>query len=75
MRSRVYATCQRRSVRISVRNAQLMKAPYMLVVGDQEMADETVSLRRRDGERRNGMPAGEFIAHVQARIASRSGEL
>jgi len=58
-----------------IRNAQLMKAPYMLVVGDQEMADETVSLRRRDGERRNGMPAGEFIAHVQARIASRSGEL
>lgn len=58
-----------------IRNAQLMKAPYMLVVGDQEMADETVSLRRRDGERRNGMPAGEFIAHAQARIASRSGEL
>ena len=53
-----------------IRNAQLMKAPYMLVAGD-EIANETVSLRRRDGERRNGfMPAGEFIAHVQSRIAA-----
>ncbi len=33
-----------------IRNAQLMKAPYMLVAGDQEIANETVSLRRRDGE-------------------------
>ena len=58
-----------------IRNAQLMKAPYMLVAGDQEIANETVSLRRRDGERRNDMPAGEFIAHVQSRIAARSSEL
>jgi len=58
-----------------IRNAQLMKAPYMLVVGDQEIANETVSLRRRDGERRNDMPAGEFIAHVQSCIATRSSEL
>ena len=47
----------------------------MLVAGDQEIANETVSLRRRDGERRNDMPAGEFIAHVQSRIAARSSEL
>ncbi len=58
-----------------IRNAQLMKAPYMLVAGDQEIANETVSLRRRDGERRNDMPVGEFIAHVQSRIAARSSEL
>jgi len=58
-----------------IRAAQLMKAPYMLVVGDQEIANETVSLRRRDGERRNDMPAEEFIAHVQSRIAARSSEL
>ena len=58
-----------------IRAAQLMKAPYMLVVGDQEVENENVSLRRRDGERQNGIPAGEFIAHVQGRIATRSSEL
>ncbi len=58
-----------------IRDAQLMKIPYMLVVGDQEVADETVALRRRDGKRQNAMPVAEFIALVTDRIATRSAEL
>ncbi len=55
-----------------IRNAQLMKTPYMLVVGDQEVADNTVSLRKRDGSRVNGMAAAEFMAMVKQKIESRS---
>ncbi len=58
-----------------IRQAQLLQIPYMLVVGDQEVANGTVSLRKRDGSRQNDLPVGEFIAMVQERIASRSGEL
>ncbi len=58
-----------------VRKAQLMKVPYMLVVGDREMAEETVSLRKRDGSQQNNLPAADFISMVQAKIATRSGEL
>jgi threonyl-tRNA synthetase len=58
-----------------VRNAQLMKVPYMLVVGDREVAEDTVSLRRRDGSRQNDMPVAEFVALVEHRIRTRSGEL
>ncbi len=58
-----------------IRAAQLMKIPYMLVLGDQEMESETVSLRRRDGSRQNGLPVGEFKANVLERIKSRSLEL
>jgi threonyl-tRNA synthetase len=58
-----------------IRQAQLMKAPYMLVVGDQEVEQGTVSLRKRDGSRHNAMPLGEFMALVQERIATRSSEL
>ncbi|HXV44734.1 MAG TPA: threonine--tRNA ligase [Anaerolineae bacterium] len=58
-----------------IRQAQLLQIPYMLVVGDQEVANGTVSLRKRDGSRQNDLPIGEFIAMVQERIASRSGEL
>jgi threonyl-tRNA synthetase len=58
-----------------IRNAQLMKVPYMLVVGDQEMQDNTVSLRKRDGSRQNNMPFAEFEALVNERIATRSSEL
>ncbi|GIK41740.1 MAG: threonine--tRNA ligase [Chloroflexota bacterium] len=58
-----------------IRQAQLLQIPYMLVVGDQEVANGTVSLRKRDGSRQNDVPVGEFIAAVQERIASRSSEL
>ncbi|MCB0184027.1 MAG: threonine--tRNA ligase, partial [Caldilineaceae bacterium] len=55
-----------------IRAAQLMKIPYMLVVGDQEMENETVALRRRDGSRQNGMPLAEFKADTLERIRTRS---
>jgi len=58
-----------------IRHAQLFKVPYMLVVGDSEMADGVVSLRKRDGSRADGMPVGEFIALAKGRIATRSREL
>ena len=58
-----------------IRAAQMMKVPYMLVVGDREVAEGTIALRKRDGSRKNGMPVDEFIALVTERIATRSPEL
>ncbi len=58
-----------------IRQAQGMKVPYMLIVGDREVAEETVSLRRRDGTRQNGMPAAEFVSLVVERFASRAKTL
>jgi threonyl-tRNA synthetase len=58
-----------------IRSAQLMKVPYMLVVGEQEAAAGTVSLRKRDGSRQDSMPLDEFAALVQDRIATRSSQL
>ena len=58
-----------------IRHAQLMKIPYMLVVGDQEVKTETASLRSREGTRQDNMSVGEFVALVQGRIATRSSEL
>lgn len=58
-----------------IRQAQLMKVPYMLVVGDNEMKDETVALRKRDGSRQDNLPVSEFEALVRERIARRAQEL
>jgi threonyl-tRNA synthetase len=58
-----------------IRQAQLFKIPYMLVVGEREMADGTVSLRKRDGTRQDGMPVEQFIRLVKDRIEKRSAEL
>ena len=58
-----------------IRQAQLMQVPYMLVVGDREVENSTVSVRKRDGARQNGLPVEEFVTAVQERIATRSNEL
>jgi threonyl-tRNA synthetase len=73
----VRAEADLRSERMNakIREAQLMKVPYMLVVGDREMAEQTVALRRRDGTQQNGLPFGEFLATVRERIAARSSDL
>ena len=58
-----------------IRDAQLMKVPYMLVVGENEMNAGTVSLRVRDGSRQDNIPLAEFIARAKDRIARRAKEL
>jgi len=44
-----------------IRNAQKEKYPYMLVIGDREMEDGQVALRRRSGENPGAMSVDEFI--------------
>lgn len=58
-----------------IRSAQMLKIPYMLVVGDQEVSSETVSLRKRDGSRQNGLPVTQFVELVVKKIATRSSDL
>ena len=45
-----------------IRNAQKQKVPYMLVLGDREMEEGQVALRRRSGESLPAMSVEEFIA-------------
>ena len=58
-----------------IRDAQLMKVPYMLVVGDAEQANHTIALRKRDGSRINDMAVGDFMEMVRQKIATRAAEL
>ena len=58
-----------------VREGQLKKIPYMLVLGDREVANQTVSLRKRDGTKENDLSFEAFAAMIRTRIATRSPEL
>jgi threonyl-tRNA synthetase len=58
-----------------IREAQLMKVPYMLVVGENEAKNNQVSLRVRDGSRADNIPLSDFIARIQEKIGSRSEAL
>jgi threonyl-tRNA synthetase len=58
-----------------IREAQLMKVPYMPVVGDREMEQGNVSLRKRDRSPQETFSVEAFIDFVQDKITSRSSEL
>jgi len=58
-----------------IRDAQLQKIPYMLVVGDKEQEAGAVAVRLRTNENRGPQPVDEFIAHVSELIGSKSKEL
>ncbi|MEW6285816.1 MAG: threonine--tRNA ligase [Chloroflexota bacterium] len=58
-----------------IRDAQMMKVPYMIVVGKNEMEAGQISLRVRDGSQQNNIPLAEFIARAKDRIARRAKEL
>jgi threonyl-tRNA synthetase len=58
-----------------VRDAQMQKIPYMLVVGDKEAAVEAVAVRLRTNENLGAQPLVGFIEHVQGIIKSKSLEL
>ena len=45
-----------------IRDAEKQKVPYMLVVGDREMEENQVDVRRRSGERLGAMPVEDFKA-------------
>ncbi|MHB8515392.1 MAG: threonine--tRNA ligase [Dehalococcoidia bacterium] len=53
-----------------IRDAQLQKIPYMLVVGDREAEAEAVAVRTRAGEDLKAMPLFQFIDRLQDEVAT-----
>ena len=49
-----------------IRDAQLLKIPYMLVIGDKEVQTSTLTARYRDGKNLAPMSPEEFLAYVKA---------
>jgi len=54
-----------------IRDAQMQKIPYMLVIGDREMESGQVNLRQRDGDVPGAMSVGEFLSLAQKAVAER----
>jgi threonyl-tRNA synthetase len=55
-----------------IREAQLQKVPYMLVIGDREVADGTVSVRSRAAGDLGARPVGEFAATAREEIGTKA---
>ncbi len=72
---RVSADISAQRMNAKIRAAQLMKVPYMLVVGEDEMKAGKVALRVRDGSQHKNLELAKFAADVKEKIARRSAEL
>ena len=54
-----------------IRDAELTKVPYMLVIGEKEVADEQVAVRRHSKGDIGRMPIADFIEKVEEEVRSR----
>jgi len=61
-RFRVHVDTRTDRMNAKIRDAQKEKIPYMLIVGDKEMENQQVSLRKRSGEDLGAMPVADFIS-------------
>jgi len=55
-----------------IRRATLMKIPYILVIGEQEQAADSVNVRTRDGKRLGTRPVSQFIEYCTGQVAART---
>jgi threonyl-tRNA synthetase len=69
---RVQVDARAERMNLKIREAQLQKVPYMLVVGDKEVAAAQVAVRLRTGEDLGKQSVAEFKAMAGAAIAARS---
>ena len=56
---------------MKIRDAQLAKIPYMLIVGDKEVENNTVSVRLRNGEDLGSLKFCDFMERVESLVKSR----
>ena len=62
---RVETDCRNEKIGYKIREAQLEKLPYMLIIGDKEKEDKTVSVRMREKGDIGSMALDEFAARVK----------
>jgi threonyl-tRNA synthetase len=70
LRAEVDASNERMQAKI--RDAELYKVPYMVILGDAEVDGGTVAFRSRQEPEQRGVPVGAFVDHLAAHARARS---
>lgn len=72
-KARVRVEFDRRNEKLNfkIREAQLQKIPYMIIVGDKEAEQNTVSVRLRDGSQHNSIPVQDVVRNIIENIRDR----
>lgn len=69
---RVEADYRNDKMQAKIKDAQKMKIPYMLILGDKEVEANTVTVRTREGENTFGVSSEKFIEDLLSKISSKS---
>lgn len=69
---RVEADYRNDKMQAKIKDAQKMKIPYMLILGDKEVEANTVTVRTREGENTFGVSSEKFIEDLLSKITSKS---
>ena len=72
---RVTVDARNEKIGYKIRQAQLEKAPFMLVIGEKEMTEGTVAVRSRKAGDMGAMAADEFIAYAKKLVDEKNLEL
>ncbi len=57
-----------------IRTHRKIRPAYMVILGDDEIGERTVSIRGRGGNQKNGVPLDEFVSDIFAEISNRNRE-
>jgi threonyl-tRNA synthetase len=68
---RVEVDQRNESMGAKIRDAQLQKIPYMVVVGDKEEAEKTVAVRAREGAKQDVLHLEQFLDRITEQISSK----
>ena len=71
LKIRAHVDARNEKIGYKIREAQMKKVPYMLVVGEKEVESGTVSVRSRSEGDQGAMPVDEFIAKLQEEIRTK----
>ena len=59
---------------LKIREAQINKIPYMLIIGDKELANNTVSVRLRTGEDLGSLVVNQFKDRIRTIIMTKENQ-
>lgn len=60
------------TMQAKIRAAQLQKIPYMIILGDKEVADKKISIRTRAGNNQNSVDISAFLEEINKEIADKA---
>ena len=69
---RVEVDTRQEKMQSKIRDAQLNKIPYMLIIGDKEIAEKKVAVRKRDGDDFGTVGISEFIDRIDRELKSKN---